>query len=276
MRRYSPLFLLATLVTMLLVLGCANNNHPKLRVHFVDVGQGDSILLDLDETEVLIDGGPKSSDVDTYLENYVDGSLEAIIATHPDADHIGGLIAVLDTFKVEEIWLNGDASESNVYSEFMDKVNAENAESKEARRGDTIALDGLNFDVLNPVEHLFSDRNRNSIVLMLSYGDIDFLFTGDAEEEAEASMIADGVLTHIEILKVSHHGSRTSSSQAFLDVVQPEVAIYIAGMNNQYGHPHEETLARLYDIGADLYGTDVSGDIIVTTDGETYNVSTEH
>lgn len=248
---------------------------PQLQVHFIDVGQGDAILLDLDETEVLIDGGDRSPSVTVYLQDYVDGTLEVMIATHPHADHIGGLIAVLDAFDVEEIWLNGDTSTSNIYADFMDRVGVEGAEVKEATRGDTIVVDGLNFNVLHPVEPLFDDTNNNSIVLMLSYGDIDFLFTGDAEAEAEASIIATGVPADIEILKVGHHGSRSSSSQAFLNIVQPEVAIYMAGVGNRYGHPHAETISALKNIGAEVYGTDTHGTIVVMTDGDEYTIEVQ-
>jgi len=248
----------------------------ELLVHFIDVGQGDAILIDLGETEILIDGGDRSPGVTEYLEDYVNGSLEVMIATHPHADHIGGLIEVLDDFNVEEIWLNGHTHTSNTYSDFMAKVNAEGAEVKEASRGDTIVVDSLIFDVLHPVEPLVDDINNNSVVLVLSYGEIDFLFTGDATTEAENSMIADEVLSDVEILKVGHHSSRYSSSQAFLDIVQPEVAIYMAGAGNSYRHPHDETLTALDNIGANVYGTDVSGNIVVTTDGETYEVGTEY
>jgi len=244
----------------------------ELKVHFIDVGQGDAILIDLDETEVLIDGGGRSLGVTAYLESHVSGSLEVMIATHPHADHIGGLIEVLDDFDVKEIWLNGDTSTSNTYSDFMAKVNAEGAEVSEARRGDTIVVDSLVFHVLHPIAPLVSDINDNSTVVMLSYGEIDFLFTGDATTESENSMIADGVLADIEILKVGHHGSRYSSSQAFLDIVGPEVAIYMAGANNRYGHPHEATISALEDIGAEVYGTDVCGTIIVVTDGNEYTL----
>jgi len=157
----------------------------------------------------------------------------------------------------------------------MDRVNAEGAEVKEARRGDTIVVHGLTFNVLHPIEPLVEDINNNSIVVVLSYGNIDFLFTGDSEKEAEASMKADGVLRDIEILKIGHHGSRTASSQAFLDIIKPEVAIYMAGEDNRYGHPHGETLASLEDIGAAVYGTEDYGDIVVTTDGETYTIVIE-
>jgi len=247
----------------------------ELQVHFIDVGQGDSILIDLSEIEILIDGGDRSPSVVSYLSNYVDGDLEVVVATHPHADHIGGLIEVLEEFTVLEIWVNGDPATSQTYSDFMDLVNAEGADVTEARRGDTISVGGLELDVIHPVDPLFGNTNDNSIVLGLGYGDIDFLFTGDAEEGAEASMIAAGVLTDIDILKVGHHGSRTASSQAFLDIVQPEVAIYMAGTGNTYGHPHEETITKLKTMGVEIYGTAINGTIVVTTAGVSYSVVTE-
>ncbi len=189
----------------------------NLTVHFIDVGQGDAILIDLGDSEVLIDGGDRLPGITSYLEDYVNGSLEVMVATYPHADHIGGLIEVLDDFDVDEVWLNGDTSTSKTYSDFMTRVNAEGAEVEEARKGETIVVGNLVFDVLYPIEPLVNDINNNSVVLMLSYGDIDFLFMGDAEEEAESGMIAAGTLADIDILKVGHHGSRSSSSLAFLE-----------------------------------------------------------
>ena len=246
----------------------------ELKVHYIDVGQGDSILVELGETEILIDGGGKSPGVVEYLSDYVDGAIEAMVATHPHADHIGGLIAVLDIFQVEEIWLNGDTSTSGTYSEFMSAVNSEGVQVYEARRGDTIEIGELTFKVLHPV-NLDDTTNNNSIVLSLSYGETDFLFTGDAEEEAEASIVASGLIVQADILKVGHHGSRTASSKAFLAQVQPEAAIYMAGVGNRYGHPHVETILALQAIGAEIYGTDTSGTILITTDGKSYEVHTE-
>jgi competence protein ComEC len=242
-----------------------------LIVHFIDVGQGDSILLDLGDTEVLIDGGEKSPGVVSYIDNYVDGPLEVMVATHPHTDHIGGLIAVLDAFEVDEIWLNGDTTTSQTYSQFMSAVNSEGAEVFTARRGDTIHAGNLTFNVLNPV-NLSGTTNDNSIVLSLSYGQIDFLFTGDAEQEAEANMLADGIVPDVEILKVGHHGSRTASSMQFLQAAEPECAIYMAGEGNSYGHPHQETITNLCEVGTEIYGTDIHGTITVTTNGVTYDV----
>jgi len=247
---------------------------PELRtltVHFIDVGQGDSILLDFGDIEVLIDGGEKSPGVVSYIDDYVDGPLEVMVATHPHADHIGGLIGVLNAFEVDEIWLNGDTSTSKTYSQFMSAVNSEGAKVYEARKGDTIQVGNLIFDVLHPV-NLSGTTNNNSIILSLSYGQVDFLFTGDAEQEAEASMLTEGIVPDVEVLKVGHHGSRTASSMQFLQVAKPEYAIYMAGQGNSYGHPHQETLTNLCEIGAEIYGTDIHGTITITTDGETYNL----
>ena len=242
-----------------------------LTVHFIDVGQGDSILLDFGDIEVLIDGGGKSPGVISYIDDYVDGPLEVMVATHPHADHIGGLIGVLDAFEVDEIWLNGDTSTSETYSQFMSAVNSEGAKVCVARKGDTVQVGNLIFDVLHPV-NLSGTTNNNSIVLSLSYGQVDFLFTGDAELEAEARMLTEGIVPDVEVLKVGHHGSRTASSIQFLQVAKPECAIYMAGQGNSYGHPHQETIINLCEVGAEIYGTDIHGTITIMTNGVTYNL----
>ena len=165
-----------------------------------------------------------------------------------------------------------------VYLEdFKEKVNAEGAQvHQEAQRGDQINAGGLTFDVLHPTLPLVSDKNDNSIVLELSYGQVDFLFTGDAEEAAESSMVTASLIGDIDILKVGHHGSKYSSTASFLAAALPEIAIYSAGANNQYGHPAPETIERLHNVGATIYGTDVHGNIIVVTDGITYSVQPQH
>lgn len=267
------------LFSILLVLaGCTSprtTTTPALNVltvHFIDVGQGDSILIDLGDVEILIDGGNRSLGVVNYISAYVDGALEVMIATHPHADHIGGLIAVLDRFEVKEIWLNGDTSTSKTFSDFMNLVNAENAIVHEAERGKSIQVGVLTFVILHPTKPLNMDTNNSSIVLSLSYGEIDFLFMGDAERQAESSVL--NLVTDIEILKVGHHGSRSSSSFEFLNIIKPDIAIYMAGVGNRYGHPHQETIDTLNKVGAKIYGTDSSGTIRITTEGKTYSVQT--
>lgn len=247
---------------------------PHLKVHFIDVGQGDSILIDLGEVEILIDGGDRRPGVVNYLSSFVEGAIEVMVATHTHADHIGGLVDVLAKYQVNDIWLNGDTATSATFKNFMNLVNAEGAAIHQAERGNTVQIGNLKLTVLNPAKPLFSDANNNSIVLCLSYGDIDFLFTGDAEREAEGSMLVQSVVPvpDVEILKVGHHGSRTSSSPQFLNTVKPEVAIYMCGAGNTYGHPHQETIVALNNIGAKVYGTDVHGTIVVITDGKIYDV----
>jgi len=243
-----------------------------INVHFIDVGQGDSIFIDLGSEEILIDGGEKSPGVTDYISQYIDGPLEVMVATHPHADHIGGLIKALDDFQVEEIWLNGDTSTSETYKDFMSAVNAEGAEVNYAKRGGTISTENLNFSILNPPDTLFSDTNNNSIVLRLEYGDTVFLFSGDAEKEAEASMLATESNLWAQILKAGHHGSKTASTIDFLRKVNPDIAIISCGEGNSYGHPHDITLKNLSNLGITIYRTDISGDIIVESDGLTYRV----
>jgi hypothetical protein len=149
------------------------------------------------------------------------------------------------------------------------------ASLQQLKRGDSINVSGLVFSVFNPPGSLFADTNDNSIVLKLKYGDTQFLFEGDAEQEAEASMLAAGLNVGANILKVGHHGSRSSSSMPFLEAVSPQIAVYMAGVNNSYGHPHGETIAALNQVGAKVYGTDIHGTIIMTSDGQKYTLNME-
>lgn len=246
-----------------------------LRVHFIDVGQGDSILIDFGKNELLIDGGEKSSQVGDYINPYVEGPLEVMIATHPHTDHIGGLVEVLKDFKVKEIWLNGDIASSKTYEQFMSAVTLEGADVYTAKEGKIISFGNLNFSIFNPPDSLFSDINNNSIVLKLKYGNIAFLFTGDAEKEAESSILNNTSNLQSQILKAGHHCSKTSSSGLFLLAVKPKEVICMVGENNRYGHPHQETLQRLKEIGANIYRTDINGTIIVSTDGKAYQIKAE-
>jgi competence protein ComEC len=274
--------ILLLLLVIILVFASTATACPRpsptldLNVHFVDVGQGDAIFIDLGSTEVLIDGGEKSAGPGLVndIAPFIQGPLEAVVATHPHADHIGGLPDVFAAFQVEQVFYNGETSTSQSYADFIAAVQSENATVHVARRGDVIAIGALAMKVLNP-SNLTGTTNNNSIVISLTYGSIDFLFTGDAEKEAEAEMLANGILGHAEILKVGHHGSRTASSPAFLAVVKPEAAVYSAGVGNSYGHPHAEIILALQDMGAKIYGTDVNGTIDISTNGKTYIVQPE-
>lgn len=256
----------------------AADSSPKgeLRVHFIDVGQGDSVLIQSpDGKNMLIDGGERSSGVVAYLRTAGVNKVDIIVATHPHSDHIGGLVDVLGELPVAEVWISGQEHTTKTFEDFLDAIDKSGAGFREARRGDSIRLGGLFFQVLNPGPQFLENLNNDSIVLRLTYGDVTFLFPGDAEKEAEAQMLASGLNLRATILKVGHHGSRSSSSPQFLRAVEPKVAIYMAGRGNTYGHPHQETLIALNAVGAEVYGTDVNGSIVVVTDGQNYVVKPE-
>lgn len=222
---------------------------------------------------MLIDGGEADTGVVQYLKSKGGNRLDLVVATHPHADHIGGLVQVLKTIPVSKVVTNGQPTTTKTYENFLDAIAAAKAEYIEVKRGDSLRLGDLVFSVLNPTSAKGDDLNDNSAVLRLVYGKVSFLFTGDTQAQAEASMsVSSFSPVQANILKVGHHGSRTSSSRAFLTLVKPEVAIYSAGKGNPYGHPHAETIAALSAIGAKIYGTDVNGTVVVTTDGSTYKV----
>ena len=247
---------------------------PTLQVHYIDVGQGDSILILSPEGKVmLVDGGESGSGALTYLKSKGITHVDLMVATHPHSDHIGGLVDILKAMPVAEVVTNGQPTTTLTYEHFLDAIKAAKALYKEAKRGDTLTLGSLTFSVLHPDVPEGDDLNAQSLVLRLQYGKVAFLFTGDAQESSEESMLAAGLNVQAQILKVGHHGSRTSSSPEFLAAVKPQVAIYSCGLGNSYGHPHAETLANLAAVGAKVYGTDVNGTIVVTSDGNTYQVT---
>ncbi len=246
-------------------------NESKLKIHYIDVGQGDAILIDYGTDEMLIDGG-RGFDCARYIRSLVDGPLEVIVATIPHIDHIGGLSHVLDSFDVEQIWLNEDFACITQYTDFIAKVSAEGANVHQAQRGTKINLNTLTLEVLRPAMPLFCNPYDNSIVLKLSFGNVDFLFASDIQSQGEAAIVAAGLINDIDILKISNHGSKYSTTTSFLEAARPEIAIYSAGPNNTYNRPSRETLIRLKDAGATIYGTYIHGSIVVVTDGITYDV----
>lgn len=247
----------------------------QVTVHFIDVGQGDSIYVALpDRNDILIDGGDnsKGSVVVSYLKNLGVDDIELMVATHMHADHIGGLDDVLAAFKVEAVVDDGMAADTATYRDYRAAVLAEGCLYEAAKAGRSWAFGPCVIKILGPVRD-YKDANNNSVVCLLDCGEIEFLFTGDAEAEAEADLLGKAIAA--EILKVGHHGSRTSTSQAFLDAVNPEVAVISVGAGNRYGHPHRETLDKLAAAGVKVYRTDLNGTVVVTTDGGTYTVSAE-
>lgn len=246
----------------------------EMRVHFIDVGQGDSILIESPNGKtMLIDGGVKGAgqQVVSYLKELGVNKLDQVVATHPDADHIGGLIPVLQTIPIEQFYDSGKVHTSQTFEEMLMAIDQKNIPYYVPKTGDLIEFDkDVTVKVLNANEHA-TDNNDASIVLKVAYGNVSFLLTGDAGIALEKEMMQNDVTATI--LKAGHHGSNTSSSEEFIRAVKPEVAILSYGEDNKYGHPHAEVVDRLQAMGSNIYATAESGTIIVATDGVNYTVN---
>ncbi|MGZ4941071.1 MAG: ComEC/Rec2 family competence protein [Halobacteriota archaeon] len=246
----------------------------------LDVGQGDALLLTFPHNgSMLIDGGKENegATVVAYLNAAGITRLNGVVATHPDADHIGGLLTVLDAVPVDHVYDLGLPKMSDVYREFLQLIAQKNISYSKSRAGDDIAVDpDTNVSVINPVPSTPSTDapdNDHSIVIKATYQRISYLLTGDAESPAEARMISMYNCSAY-VLKVGHHGSRAASSAPFLKAVMPHVAVISVGANNSYGHPAPQALVRLAAVNAMIYRTDTQGVVVVTTNGQTVDVRT--
>ena len=238
-------------------------------VHFLDVGQGLSVLVRSGEHTLLYDGGDRdaSSYVVSYLQRQNISSLDYVIASHYDADHLSGLIGALNNFSVDTVLGPDYVHDSKTYASFMKAVSLSGNTVEHPSVGDTYSLGSSSFTVLAP-QKTGSDSNNNSIVIRLVNGQNSFLLTGDAESGSEEEMCLTGLNLYSDVLCPGHHGSSSSTSALFLSYVQPEYAVISVGADNDYGHPHRETLQRLDDAGVSVYRTDQLGTIIAYSDGE--------
>lgn len=244
--------------------------HP-LKVHFIDVGQGDSILIQCpDGTTLLIDAGKIWCY--TFLSDYLRRSgvdrIDFLIVSHPHGDHYGGLIEILKIFPVETILVSGQVDTTDLYQRFMEALKGlKRINYKIARAGDRYSFGGVEFLIMHPSTNLPDSLNNCSIIAKLTYGEISFLFTGDAEEEAELEVISRGYDINSTILKVAHHGSHTSTDQYFLSRVSPDEAVISVGEDNVYGHPSPQVIRRLKRGGIKTYRTDRDGTILYICNG---------
>lgn len=256
----------------------------KLRVHVLDVGQGDAILIVTPEGKaVLVDSGTSrgSEAVLQALQKYRIDRLDLVVATHPHADHIGGMVKVLDAVAVKNFLDSGQPHPTATYERMLSAIKAKIGKLIVARAGQKFELDsGIRLLVLGPSTPLLekvsgSDENANSVILKLVYGDFQMLLTGDSEDETEERLIERGVDLKAKVLKVAHHGSNYASTAKFLQKVAPETALISCGADNDYGHPAPKTLERLKQAGVNLYRTDLNGEITVVSDGKEYEVRSE-
>ncbi|WP_148417089.1 MBL fold metallo-hydrolase [Oceanobacillus jeddahense] len=248
------------------------------KAHFIDVGQGDSTLFTVEEegeeTVILFDTGDwQGNEVIPYLEAEGITAIDLVIISHPDADHIGQLSKVLDHFTVDEVWMSGNESTSNTYQTAMKKILSQDIGYHEPRTGEEYELGPVELEVLYP-EEISGKANEESVSIRLAYDQVSFVLTGDAGVKEEQEMIETSSLEST-FLHLGHHGSNTSTDPAFLDAVQPQIAIYSAGEDNSYDHPSSEVIKLLDDENIEWYGTDVDGTIVIATDGESYSIETD-
>lgn len=242
----------------------------EVRFYHFDVGQADATLVWAPEATVLIDAGDwRSNDVPTYLDQMGIDSIDLLVLTHPHADHIGQAEEVIKGLDVTEIWMSGWEHSSDTFDRTLEAAKASDAGYHEPKGGETQELGELAVEVLNPDESV-SDVH-DCLALRISYRDFAAIYTGDAEAEHEADIIEQRDVS-AQLLQLGHHGSRTSSTSEFLEAVDPEMAIYSAAEDSQYGHPHAEVLERLESRSIDVYGTPEVGTVLVTADDEGFEI----
>jgi competence protein ComEC len=246
-------------------------------VHFIDVEQGDAILIQCNGTNTLIDAGERNMGgrVVSYLRSRNVTSLDLVVATHPHSDHIGGMAEVLNAFSVGRFIDSGTPHTSKTYENMLTLIDEKNIPFQVAQRGQLIALNpAFRVEVLNPAAERHGDINEDSVVLRVTTGSIAFLLTGDAGMKAENEILAAGNNVRSDVLKVGHHGSRYASGALFLTNVSPAISIIQVGAGNEYGHPTEDALQRLQAVRTTVYRTDEHGTVLVGTDGRTLQVQT--
>ena len=254
----------------------------SLKVVFFDIGQGSSVFIETPQhTQILVDGGPSNKIVEKLGREmpFFSRSVDLIISTHPDFDHLAGLVEVLKSYRVEGVGWTGVKGRTAEFEEFMIETDQEGAEKIILKKGEIIRVGrNLKIEVLAPLKDFagreVKDYNSSSLVLKVSYGQTDFLLTGDSPVSIEKELVEKMKdKLDVEILQVGHHGSKSSTSQVWLEATSPEIAVIQVGKDNRYGHPNQEVLERLEKYGIKILRTDQDGDIKFLSDGESVNLS---
>lgn len=244
-----------------------NNN---LIVSYIDVGQGNGVLIQNGKENIVIDGGDKSNSDKfvSFLKSRKVSNIKYMVASHYDSDHISGLIEAMDQFNIENIINPGYSKDSQTYKDFVKKRKSTNAKIIVPNIHDEFYVDDLKIKVVGPTSYDMSEENDRSIVLKLTYGNTSFLFPGDAAKQSESSMIYTGENLKSDVLMLGHHGSKYSTNDFFLDEVNPKIAIISVGENNRYNHPSKAVLSKLKSRNIQVFRTDKDGDIILESDGK--------
>jgi len=253
------------------------NTVTELKVHFIDVGQADSILLQQGSNSMLVDAGNNGDAkvIKDYLTKQEVKELQYFIGTHKDEDHIGSADYIINSFKVGKIYFPKQTATTQTFKDFVTTVKNKGLSLTVPKVGEQFKLGDALITVLAPNSNSYEDSNDYSIVIKVTYGSTSFLLTGDAETESEHEMVTAGTDLTATVLKVGHHGSRTSTSKAFLDKVNPKYSVTSVGTDNKYGHPTQEVMDRLKNKGVKVFRTDEQGTIIATSNGKDVSFNVE-
>ncbi len=271
---FLTLVILTSVTAAKTAIFASSTNQNSFQIDFIDVGQGDAALIQCDGHYMLVDGGDskQSSRIYTILKNRSINHIDVMVATHPDADHIGGLSGALNYSSVGVALSPVLEHDTKTFQNFVKYLNKQGVAITVPKAGDVFDIGSATVTVLGP-RNLSSESNNNSVVLRIVYGNTSFLLTGDAETEEENSILSSGQTIQSTVLKVAHHGSNSSSGYRFIREVSPQYAVISVGSDNQYGHPTENVLSRLRDADVKTYRTDMQGDITCISDGKTVSFS---
>ncbi len=242
-----------------------------MAVHFIDVGQGDAALILTEDASVLIDTGTTDSGekVAAYIKERTD-TIDYMILSHPHEDHIGGAGIIMNRVNVKNVIMPDVSADSSSFDKLLDALVTINPKLYSAKKGDTYTVGRLKLEIFSPgPDNMYDDTNNMSVVLKVTFGDTSFMFAGDAEAVVEEDLLAGGAVLDSHVLKVSHHGSSTSSTEPFIKAISPDIAVISCGKDNSYGHPHRETVELLEEYGVEYLRTDRSGTVIVRSNGKT-------
>ena len=241
----------------------------SMEVHFIDVGQGDSTLIRCGDQAMLIDAGDnsKGTTVQLYLKKQGVTKLDYLVLTHPDADHIGGADVIVTKFDIDNMFMSPFTKDNKTYNELKKALEYKSLKWSTPNVGNQYTLGSATFTIIAP-NATYSTPNNSSVGLIIQNGENRFLFTGDAEEEAESDIVANGISISADVYQVGHHGSRTASSSTLLQAVKPAYAVISCGEDNSYGHPHAQTLNSLRAMGVKVFRTDEQGSVVATSDGK--------
>ncbi|GKU25388.1 ComEC/Rec2 family competence protein [Clostridium folliculivorans] len=282
MKKLFKLPILLILLLSLFIAGCSNSKTDistsnnltsgKLVVHYIDVGQGDSILIQTKDKNFLIDAGPKENEdkLLSYLKKINIKRLDYVVATHPHEDHIGGMTNIIKTYDIGKFYAPKVTNTTKTFQNMLLALKDKNKNINVIKpgMGDDIDLgENTKVEVFSPNSSKYDDLNNYSPIIKVTYGKNSFLFTGDAEKLEESEVLQKKYDIKADVLKVGHHGSSSSTGKDFLSKVSPSIAVISCGKGNDYGHPHKETLKTLEDAKVKVYRTDISGTIVITSDG---------